>query len=215
MKIKWLGHSCFLITSEKGTKLITDPYAVGGGINYSPIKESADIIIVSHDHGDHNNVSAVQGRPQIIKGSGIKNVSGIEFKGIASYHDKSQGKERGGNTVFCFTVDGIRLCHLGDLGHLLGQEQIASVGDVDILFIPVGGFFTIDAAEASQVCTQLRPKVIIPMHFKTPKCAYPISDVNSFLKGKERVRKWDTSEIEFQAGKLPAESEIIVLTSAS
>ncbi len=215
MKVKWLGHSCFLITSEKGTKLITDPYAVGGGINYSPIKESADIIIVSHDHGDHNNVSAVQGQPQIIKGSGIKNVSGIEFKGIATYHDKSQGKERGGNTVFCFTVDGIRLCHLGDLGHLLSQEQIASVGDVDILFIPVGGFFTIDAAEASQVCTQLRPKVIIPMHFKTPKCAYPISDVNSFLKGKERVRKWDTSEIEFQAGKLPAESEIIVLTSAS
>jgi L-ascorbate metabolism protein UlaG (beta-lactamase superfamily) len=203
-----------LITSEKGTKLITDPYAVGGGINYSPIKESADIIIVSHDHGDHNNVSAVQGQPQIVKGSGIKNVSGIKFKGIATYHDKSQGKERGDNTVFCFTVDGIVLCHLGDLGHLLSQEQIASVGDVDILFIPVGGFFTIDAAEASQVCTQLMPKVIIPMHFKTPKCAYPISDVNSFAKGKERVRKWDASEIEFQAGKLPAESEIIVLPPA-
>jgi len=215
MKVKWLGHSCFLITSEKGTKLITDPYAVGGGINYSPIKESADIIIVSHDHSDHNNVSAVQGQPQIIKGSGIKNVSGIEFKGIATYHDKSKGKERGGNTVFCFTVDGIRLCHLGDLGHLLSQEQIASVGDVDILFIPVGGFFTIDAAEASQVCTQLMPKVIIPMHFKTRKCAYPIGAVEDFLKGTERVRKWDTSEIEFQAGKLPAESKIIVLPPAS
>ena len=215
MKVKWLGHSCFLITSEKGTKLITDPYAVGGGINYSPIKESADIIIVSHDHSDHNNVSAVQGQPQIIKGSGINDVSGIEFKGIATYHDKSKGKERGGNTVFCFTVDGIRLCHLGDLGHLLSQEQIASVGDVDILFIPVGGFFTIDAAEASQVCTQLMPKVIIPMHFKTTKCAYPIGAVEDFLKGTERVRKWDTSEIEFQAGKLPAESKIIVLPPAS
>lgn len=215
MKIKWLGHSCFLITSEKGTKLITDPYAVGVGINYAPIKESADVVIVSHDHGDHNNVSAVQGQPQIVKGSGIKNVSGIEFKGIAAYHDRSQGKERGDNTVFCFTVDGIRLCHLGDLGHLLSQEQIASVGNVDILFIPVGGVFTINAAEASQVCTQLRPKVIIPMHFKTPKCAYPISDVNTFLEGKERVKKWDKSEIEFQAGKLPDEAEIIVLSPAS
>ncbi len=215
MKIKWLGHSCFLITSEKGTKLITDPYAVGVGINYAPIKESADVVIVSHDHGDHNNVSAVQGQPQIVKGSGIKNVSGIEFKGIAAYHDRSQGKERGDNTVFCFTVDGIRLCHLGDLGHLLSQEQIASVGNVDILFIPVGGVFTINAAEATQVCTQLRPKVIIPMHFKTPKCAYPISDVNTFLEGKERVKKWDKSEIEFQAGKLPAESEIIALSPAS
>lgn len=215
MKVKWLGHSCFSITSEKGTKLITDPYAVGAGIDYAPIKESADIVIVSHGHGDHNNVSAVQGRPQIVKGSGIKNVSGIEFKGIAAYHDRSQGKERGDNTVFCFTVDGIRLCHLGDLGHLLSQEQIASVGNVDILFIPVGGVFTINAAEASQVCTQLRPKVIIPMHFKTPKCAYPISDVNTFLEGKERVKKWDKSEIEFQAGKLPAEAEIIVLPPAS
>jgi len=215
MKVKWLGHSCFLITSEKGTKLITDPYTVGVGIDYAPIKESADIVIVSHDHGDHNNVSAVQGRPQIVKGSGIKNVSGIEFKGIAAYHDRSQGKERGDNTVFCFTVDGIRLCHLGDLGHLLSQEQIASVGNVDILFVPVGGVFTINAAEATQVCTQLRPKVIIPMHFKTPKCAYPISDVNTFLEGKERVKKWDNSEIEFQAGKLPAEAEIIVLPPAS
>ena len=214
MKVKWLGHSCFLITSDKGTKLITDPYTVGGGINYSPIKESADIVTVSHDHSDHNNVSAVQGRPQIIKGSGIKNVSGIEFKGIVTYHDKSQGKERGGNTVFCFTLDSIKLCHLGDLGHLLSQEQIASIGDVDILFIPVGGFFTIDADEATQVCAQLRPKVIIPMHFKTPKCAYPISDVNNFLKGKENVTKWDTSEIEFRAEKLPAESEIIVLMPA-
>lgn len=215
MKIKWLGHSCFLITSEKGTKLITDPYAVGVGINYAPIKEKSDVVIVSHDHDDHNNVSAVQGQPQIVKGSGIKNVSGIEFKGIATHHDKSQGKERGDNTIFCFTVDGIALCHLGDLGHLLSQEQAASLGSVDILFIPVGGVFTINAAEASQVCTQLRPKVIIPMHFKTPKCAYPISDVNTFLEGKERVKKWDKSEIEFQAGKLPAESEIIALSPAS
>lgn len=215
MKIKWLGHSCFLITSEKGTKLITDPYAVGAGINYAPIKEKSDVVIVSHDHGDHNNVSAVQGQPQIVKGSSIKNVSGIEFKGIATYHDKSQGKERGDNTIFCFTVDGIALCHLGDLGHLLSQEQAASLGSVDMLFIPVGGVFTINAAEASQVCTQLRPRVIIPMHFKTPKCAYPISDVNTFLEGKEKVRQWDKSEIEFQAGKLPAESEIIVLPPAS
>jgi len=215
MKIKLLGHSCFLITSEKGTKLITDPYTVGASINYAPIKESADIVIVSHDHGDHNNVSAVQGQPQIVKGSGIKNVSGIEFNGVATYHDKSQGKERGDNTIFCFTVDGIALCHLGDLGHLLSQEQVDSLGSVDILFIPVGGVFTINVAEASQLCTQLRPKVIIPMHFKTPKCVYPISDVNIFLEGKKKVRQWDKSEIEFQAGKLPAESEIIVLPPAS
>lgn len=214
MKVKWLGHSCFLITSDKGIRLITDPYAVGAGISYSAINESADIVVVSHEHGDHNNASAVQGKPQIIKGSGIKNAASIEFKGIATYHDDSQGTQRGANTVFCFTVDDITLCHLGDLGHLLSQEQAAATGDVDILFIPVGGLFTIDAAEASQVCRQLTPKVIIPMHFKTPKCAYPISEVDSFLKGKEGVRRWDKSEAEFLAGKFHAESEIVVLQPA-
>jgi L-ascorbate metabolism protein UlaG (beta-lactamase superfamily) len=214
MKVKWLGHSCFLITAEKGTGVITDPYTVGAGINYSAIKESADVVTVSHEHGDHNNVSAVKGNPQVIKGSGAKTAAGIEFKGIATYHDESGGRERGANTVFCFTVDDIRLCHLGDLGHLLSPEQAASVGAVDILFIPAGGFFTMDAATASQVCQQLKPKVIIPMHFKTPRCAYPISAVDSFLKGKERVRRWDKSEAEFRAGELPAESEIVVLAPA-
>jgi len=214
MKVKWLGHSCFLITSEEGTRLITDPYTVGAGISYSAIKESADIVTVSHEHGDHNNVSAVKGSPQVIKGSGAKTAAGIEFNGIATYHDESRGREKGANTVFCFTVDGVRLCHLGDLGHLLSPEQAAAVGAVDILFIPVGGFFTIDAATASQVCQQLKPKVIIPMHFKTPKCAYPISTVDSFLKGKERVRRWDKGEAEFRAGELPAESEIVVLAPA-
>jgi len=214
MKVKWLGHSCFLITSEEGTRLITDPYTVGAGISYSAIKESADVVTVSHEHGDHNNVSAVKGSPQVIKGSGAKTAAGIEFNGIATYHDESRGREKGANTVFCFTVDGVRLCHLGDLGHLLSPEQAAAVGAVDILFIPVGGFFTIDAATASQVCQQLKPKVIIPMHFKTPKCAYPISTVDSFLKGKERVRRWDKGEAEFRAGELPAESEIVVLAPA-
>jgi L-ascorbate metabolism protein UlaG (beta-lactamase superfamily) len=214
MKVKWLGHSCFLITADKGTKLITDPYEVGGGINYSPISESADIVTVSHEHGDHNNVSAVQGKPQIIKGSGTKSAKGIEFNGIATYHDKSQGKERGANTVFCFIIDGIKLCHLGDLGHLLSQEQITSIGNVDIVFIPVGGLFTIDASEATHVCEQLLPKVIIPMHFKTPKCAYPINGVDSFLKGKERIKILDKSEIEFQKENLPANTEIIALKPA-
>lgn len=214
MKVKWLGHSCFLITSDGGTRLITDPYTVGAGISYSAIKESADVVTVSHEHADHNNVSAVQGNPEVIKGSGVKNAAGIEFRGIATHHDESRGKERGANTVFCFTVDAITLCHLGDLGHLLSQEQVAAIGAVDILFIPVGGFFTIDAAAASEVCRQLKPKVIIPMHFKTPKCAYPISAVDSFLEGKEGVRRWDKSEAEFQAGELPAESEIVVLQPA-
>jgi len=215
MIIKWLGHSCFLITSERGLRVIMDPYSVGGGISYSSIEETADIVVVSHDHFDHNAVSAVRGKPEVVKGSGIKTVRGIQFRGIATYHDTSQGKQRGTNTVFCFTLGDIKLCHLGDLGHLLSQAQINEIGAVDILFIPTGGFYTIDAADASKVCDQLKPKVIIPMHFKTAKCDFPISGVEDFIRNKKNATKMDSSQIEFKLGELPAATEIVVLKSAS
>jgi len=214
MIVKWLGHASFTITSKSGVKIITDPYAVGGGISHSSIKEAADIVVVSHDHGDHNNVSAVQGKPEVVKGSGVKMVRGIQFKGVATHHDNSKGRLRGANTVFCFTVDDIRLCHLGDLGHTLSQSQAEEIAAVDVLFIPVGGVFTIDAVEAGQVCDQLKPKLIIPMHFRTPKCAYPIASVADFLKGKKNVRKLESSEMELELETLPVGSEIALLEPA-
>lgn len=214
MKVKWLGHACFLISSDSGIRIITDPYTVGEGINYSPIEETADIVVVSHEHGDHNNVSAIKGKPQIVKGSGTKTAKGIEFRGIATYHDEAQGKQRGKNTVFCFTVDGIRLCHLGDLGHVLTSEQTGEIGAVDVLFVPVGGFYTIDASLATRICNLLKPRVVIPMHFKTTKCAYPIAGVEDFLKDKKEVNRAGTSEIELQREKLPPATRIIVLQPA-
>ena len=214
MKVKWLGHSCFLITSGDGVKIITDPYAVGGGINYSPIKETADVVVVSHGHDDHSNVSAVQGKPEVVKGNEKKTARGIEFKGIATYHDASQGKRVGLNTVFCFTIDDIKLCHLGDLGHVLSPEQVNEIGAVDILFVPVGGFYTIDASVASQVCDQLKPKIVIPMHFKTPKCAYPIAGVEDFLRGQKNVRWVGGGEVDFERERLPAATEIVLLQPA-
>jgi len=214
MKIKWLGHSCFLITSMDGVRIITDPYAVGEDINYAPIKEIADIVVVSHGHHDHSNVSVVQGRPEVIKGNGTKTAQGIQFGGIASYHDASQGTQRGPNTIFCFTVDDMKLCHLGDLGHVLSPRQINEIGAVDVLFIPVGGFYTIDASVASQVCDQLKPKIVIPMHFKTPECAYPIAGVEAFVRGKKDVRRVMGSEVEFEQERLPAATEIVLLQPA-
>jgi L-ascorbate metabolism protein UlaG (beta-lactamase superfamily) len=214
MKIKWLGHSCFLITSKNGTRVITDPYTVGGGISYSPIKETVDIVVVSHGHNDHNNVSAIPGKPEVVKGNGTKTAKGIQFKGIASYHDSSQGEQRGPNTIFCFNVDDLKLCHLGDLGHMLSPAQINEIGAVDILFAPVGGFFTIDASVASQVCDQLKPKVVIPMHFKTPKCAYPIAGIEDFLRGKKDVRRLRDSEVQLERGELPSATEIVLLQPA-
>ncbi len=211
MKIKWLGHACFVITSDAGIKIITDPYVTGGGISYGEITESADIVTVSHDHADHNNVAAVKGKPEVVRGS--TKIKGIEFKGIPGYHDDAGGSARGKNTMFCFEVDGMRVGHVGDLGHLLNDKQVAELGRIDILLIPVGGYYTIDAKVATQVCNQLKPKVIIPMHFKTDKCAYPIAGVDEFLKGKERVTRLDASKVLFKREELPTTTQIIVLKS--
>ncbi len=212
MKIKWLGHACFMITSDIGTRLITDPYQPDEILTYGEINESADIVTVSHDHLDHSNVAAVGGSPEVV--TGTAEVKGIEFKGIPCYHDDAGGRLRGNNIIFCFQVDGIRVCHLGDLGHLLSDKQVAEIGTVDILLIPVGGYFTIDAKAASEVCNRLAPKVVIPMHYKTDKCDFPIAGVDEFLRGKGDVSRLGASEVEFKQGELPATTQIIVLKSA-
>jgi L-ascorbate metabolism protein UlaG (beta-lactamase superfamily) len=135
-------------------------------------------------------------------------------KAISTYHDPSKGSERGKNTIFSFSVDGVRICHLGDLGHVLSQKELAEVGSVDILLIPVGGLFTIDANEATQVAEQIKPKVLIPMHFKTEKCAFPIAPVDDFLKGKPNTRRAGKSEVSFSKATLPQQTEIVVLEHA-
>lgn len=217
MKIKWYGHAAFLITSSQGVKIITDPYesgAYGGQLAYGKITDQADIAITSHDHADHNDTKSLPGFPEIVKGGGTKSVKGISFKGIASYHDPSKGSERGSNTIFTFSVDGIKICHLGDLGHLLSEKEIAEIGSVDILLIPVGGYFTIDSKEATKVGEQIKPKVLIPMHFKTEKCGFPIAPVDDFLKGKANIKRPKTSEVTFELASLPSETEIVVLVHA-
>ena len=209
MKIRWLGHASFLITSDSGTRIITDPYIAGSGIKYGEIKEAADVVTVSHDHFDHNNVDSVGGNPQVVKEPA--EAKGIKFEGVATHHDESGGSERGNNTIFCMDIDGVKVCHLGDLGHPLSDQQVADIGKIDVLLIPVGGFFTIDARVASEVCDRLSPRVIVPMHFKNEKLDFPIAGVDDFLEGKGNVRKMDSSEVEFKAGALPAETEIVVL----
>ena len=214
MKIKWLGHAAFLITAEDGTKIITDPYTVEGGIAYGEIKESADIVTVSHGHGDHNNSAAIKGNPQVLNKPGSKKIKGIQIRGFSSFHDDVSGAKKGANVIFCFTVDGMNLCHLGDLGHTLENKVVAEIGKIDILLVPVGGFFTIDAATATGVSNTLKPKVIIPMHYLTPKVSYPIVGVEDFLRGKSGVKKLNSSEVEITQKSLPANTEIIVLKHA-
>lgn len=212
MKIKWLGHAAFLITSDTGTRIITDPYLPTDELRYGEINEAADIVTVSHDHFDHNNVAAVKGKPEVVRVT--TEVKGIKFRGISTCHDESQGEQRGKNTIFCFELDGIKICHLGDLGHLLTDKQVLEIGKVAMLLIPVGGFYTIGASIVSQVCNRLKPMVIIPMHFKTDRCHLPIATVEEFLKGKTGVTRPDSSEVEFKRGELPANTRIVILKPA-
>ena len=216
MKVKWLGHASFLITSEEGVKIITDPFEPGTfGVDYGKIEEAADIVVVSHEHPDHNYVKGVPGHPQVIRGAEGHQVKGVQFTGIASYHDDSGGSQRGPNNIFCFTVDGVRLCHLGDLGHQLSDKQLAAIGEVDILLTPMAGNFTLDPAGAHRVIDQVKPRVVIPMHYRTDKCpTFPVSDVEPFLTGKANVKRIDASEVEFKRGQLPAATEIVVLKHA-
>ena len=133
MKVKWLGHASFLITSDNGTMIITDPYKSGGDLRYGEVKGPADIVTVSHEHRDHNYTVTVEGNPQILRGAKSVEVKGIKFVGVATAHDEKQGKERGLNTVFRFEVDGVHVCHLGDLGHKLSEKNVAEIGKVDVV----------------------------------------------------------------------------------
>lgn len=214
MRIKYLAHAAFAISSAGGVKIITDPYTTSPDLTYGEIKATADIVTVSHDHLDHCNVAAVGGNPQVVRRVGVFSVKGIEFKGINSYHDDEGGRMRGGNIIFCFEMDRLKVCHLGDLGHRLDDKQLKEIGKVDILLIPVGGYFTIDAKVATEVCEQLKPGVIIPMHYRTDKGLAVIAGVEDFLRGKDKVKWLDTSQVEFKAGELPEAGQIIVLKSA-
>lgn len=209
MKLEWLGHACFLITASDGTRILTDPY--DPSVGYEDIAVEAEIVTVSHNHFDHNCVKEVRGSPEAVEGPGRKTVKGIEFLGVGTFHDTSGGAQRGPNTVFAFEVDGIRVCHPGDLGHVLTEEQVGEIGQVDLLLLPVGGTFTIGPEEAWKVVGQLKPKIVVPMHFKTPVVSLPIAPVEEFLRGKPSVKRLGKSEAELTKETLPSEAEIWVL----
>lgn len=183
MTITWLGHSCFKIEEKingENVSLITDPFSKEIGLKVPNVE--ADIISVSHGHDDHNNVSSLRGAPFVVDCAGEFDIKGIIIEGIRSHHDDKNGSERGDNIIFRFDIEGISLAHLGDLGDVLDNKQLEKLGGVDVLFIPVGGKFTLDAKKAVEVISQIEPRIVIPMHYKTEDLKIDIEGVDKFVK---------------------------------
>ncbi len=179
MDITWLGHSCFRIKG-KGATLLTDPY--GESIGYSLGSPEANIVTSSHPHPGHGFTSGVGGEPKIVRGPGEYEISGVSITGIATFHDAEKGQERGKNTVYLIEMEDMKLCHLGDLGHSLSTEQVAEIGSVDLLMVPVGGFSTIDAVTAAETVRLLQPSVVIPIHFQTEVVRFQLAPAERFLR---------------------------------
>jgi L-ascorbate metabolism protein UlaG (beta-lactamase superfamily) len=217
MIITYHGHSCFKLRGKNGAA-VTDPY--DDYVGFSLPSLSADVVTISHDHQDHNQAERIsgtarRGNPFVIRHLGEYEVEGISVFGIKSYHDDKGGKERGPNSIFTLLIDDVRVCHLGDLGHELTEEMVEEIGIIDVLFVPVGGTFTIDAKQAVAAARALEPGVVIPMHYKTAdhdeKTFGKLQTVTDFLKafGVDDVKTTDKFKIE--SDRLPEEMEVVVL----
>lgn len=213
MKIKWYGQSYFRISTkrrkEKRVKIVIDPFDKNTGLT-SPSLE-ADILLVTHQHSDHNNVEVIRGNPFLISGPGEYEVKKIFIQGISAFHDNLKGKKRGKITIYTLRAEGMKICHLADLGQReLTSGQIEKIGDVDILMIPVGGIYTISAKEATKVISQLEPKVVIPMHYKIPKLRIKLDNLNKFLKTMGVKKPEIVDELSIKKKDLPEEGMKIV-----
>lgn len=221
LTLRWYGQACFLLTSPGGTAVLMDPFHRENGLEYNLPAIKADAVTVSHEHFDHNNVEAAKPGAKIFHGVTEggwamihETVGDVKIRTVVAggpfYHDDREGRMRGRDAVFVFETNGMTVVHLGDLGHVLSDEQIQAIGRTDVLLIPVGGYYTIDAAQAKQVVSQLKPKIVIPMHYKTDKVKnIPIAPVDAFLQGQPRVEKQKGSVLEIR--ELPAETTVFVL----
>jgi L-ascorbate metabolism protein UlaG (beta-lactamase superfamily) len=216
---KWFGQGCFLIQTSQNTQIITDPMKMGSYMIPEDIKP--DIVTVSHEHFDHNQVDVVSGNPTVLRGltSGGSDFAAIDQKikdvriyTVASYHDKSQGSQRGKNAIFVFEFDGIKVAHLGDLGDSIPPASVQKIGPVDVVLIPVGGTYTIFGKEADHVVSQLNPKMMVfPMHFKTDSASFLPYTGDDYVKDKQNVKKVDGNTFKLDLDSPPQSLVYVVL----
>lgn len=208
MDITWLGHSCFRIRSNQAI-IVTDPFPPNLGFSLG--KQTADIVTVSHGHTSHSYAQGIGGEPRILKGPGEYEISGVLILGIATYHDAVKGQARGKNTAYLMEIDGLAVCHLGDIGHVLSDEQMEEMGNVDVLLLPVGGGSTINATMAAEVIRKLEPKAVIPMHYKTPALKRELAPVEVFLKEMGMAQVEPRPKLNVTRSNLPISTQVFVL----
>jgi len=212
MILKWHGHACFYLELDK-LKFVLDPY--GGDLGYPNLNITADIVTISHNHFDHNNHQVVKGNPRVITGPDKVIVNGVTCYGIPTYHDLTQGSQRGNNIIFVFEGEGLKIAHCGDLGHPLPIDVVEKLKGLDILLIPVGGVYTIGPETASQVVKAVQPKIAIPMHYKTDYLKFNLDPVDNYLKyfDSNKIRYLNRPEISVTSDYLKNTSgEIWVLS---
>lgn len=218
--VQYLGHACFRLRGRDGI-VICDPYGRSTGLDLG--RPSAHIVTVSHGHPDHNNVAQVRPMREklfVVEAPGEYEVGGVLITGVRTYHDKAKGAERGHNTVFVIHLDDVVFCHLGDLGHELSQAQVEAIGNVDVLFVPVGGGETIDAAEAINVISQIEPRIVVPMHYATAQLSFeqPLAPLDRFTHEMGIKEVVAEEKLSLAASNLPGDSEetrIVVLRSVN
>jgi L-ascorbate metabolism protein UlaG (beta-lactamase superfamily) len=209
MIIRWHGHACFEISNDH--TIVTDPHD-GKSIGIKPPQVRADLVLVSHQHFDHNSVKSVsKATTKTISKSGKFSELGIEFKGVKAFHDDASGERRGEINIFNFKVNGITFCHLGDLGHVPDLNQINELGAVDILFVPIGNVFTIGATDAWKTIKAIQPKVAIPMHYRVGGLSLSIQPLEPFLTQADKVEKVG-NEIDFEIEDIPKQFEVWVFS---
>ena len=205
MRLIWHMHSCFELSDD--VTVVIDPHD-GRSIGVKPPQLRADIVLISHDHFDHNAIRVVKGDYTVIRDVSPRTVKGVAIRGLTAYHDDVGGERRGKVNIFHFTVNGVRFCHLSDLGHMLTPAQVQELGEVDVLFVPVGGVFTIDGAQAQRLVGAIGPKVAVPMHFRVGGLSMSIQNADAYLNGlpEESVVRVG-NEVEFEAEDLPERTE--------
>ncbi|MBI4359240.1 MAG: MBL fold metallo-hydrolase [Candidatus Nealsonbacteria bacterium] len=217
MQIIWRGQSFFQILTvplkDVSVSLAIDPFSENLGLRVPQV--SADILLITHDHSDHNNVKAVQGSPFLIDGPGEYEIKDVSIQGIPAFHDKSLGKERGRVTIYTIESEGLKVCHLADFGQKeLFAEQIEDIGEVDILLIPVGGDYTIGSQEASKIIGQIEPKIVIPMHYQLPKLKVKLESLDKFLRALGEKASEPLPKLTIKEKDLPEEGMKTIILRA-